>query len=148
MIKMVFSAALAVITISNVITASPINVMQIQANKDTTVKERLWIRQDKFDMANDLHFKLWQKEDDIDIVDYNITNDDFGNVDANRGNQPEPWHSTVNPLRPGTNPDADNGNHAIDVDCSGGNIARGDTAFFDMFWTLTEWNTKRHADIE
>ncbi|MCP4582878.1 MAG: hypothetical protein GY839_14810 [candidate division Zixibacteria bacterium] len=119
------------------------------------VHETFRIHQDEYDSgATDLHFKIWQKEDNIEINGWKVEvkvgeAPAFDNVNGHRGEQPEPAHSDVNNIggtAPTDNPD--NGKHAVDVDCNGGTIPFCTWVEIDATIWLTSWNTKRLADIE
>jgi len=122
----------------------------------TKVHEIFWIHQNEFENggATDLHFKIWQKEDNIGINGWKIEVEvggepAFDNVNGVRGNQPEPEHSNVfnvNGIK-ATNI-ADDGLHAIDVDCNAGNIQYCTWVKIKVTMWLTSWNTKRITNVE
>jgi hypothetical protein len=132
---------------------------------EPTVVEEFEVVQDAFPMgAIALDFKVWQKEDNIDIIGWDILVTGFVVGSASRGQQPEPAHSTAAPS--GENPD--NGRHAIDVtatfypvtphDPSGGNpggipnpfddphILYGQVVRVTIRLWLTSYNTIRIAN--
>ena len=79
---------------------------------EPTVEEEFEVVQDAFSNgATSLHFKVWQKEDNIDIIGWDIYITRFTTGTATRGDQPEPAHSTSTP----SGEDPDNGRHAVDV---------------------------------
>jgi hypothetical protein len=115
------------------------------------VKEKFRIKQTKYDdFATDLHFKLWQKEDNIDINGWNVNISGFNNSSSQRGNQPGSANTTVanHPGVPETTSDPDNGQHAVDVNADNGIINKGDWVIIEAEFDLTHKNTKRIADVE
>jgi hypothetical protein len=79
---------------------------------EPTVVEEFEVVQNAFPYgAYDLHFKVWQKEDNIDIIGWDIHITRFTDGTAKREKQPEPAHSTSTP----SGEDPDNGRHAVDV---------------------------------
>jgi len=108
------------------------------------VRETWRIHQNKYDTATDLHFKLWQKEDNINVNGWEVEVSHFTSLSSQRGNQPEPQHSTLKnlPGLPKTD-DPDNGQHAVDVTASGANIAYCTWVTVKAKFWLTHWNTKR-----
>lgn len=86
-----------------------------------TLREQLIVVQHTYDPgATDLHFKVWQNEDDIDIEGWEISISHFTQSSSKRGDQPDTPpsypHSTLNNYQPSSkNTDPDNGQHAIDV---------------------------------
>ena len=108
------------------------------------VRETFTIHQDVYDdYANDLHFKLWQKEDNINLNGWAIQISHFTDSDSKRGFQPEPAHSTAIP----STSDPDNGMHAVDVDAWGANIPYCTEVKVDVSFWLTSYNVKRISDI-
>jgi len=77
------------------------------------VQGQLELPQNAFDTANDLHFKVWQKEDDINVNGWRVEVSGFAESSSDRGEQPEPAHS-----RTDRSPNPDNGQHAVDVDAT------------------------------
>lgn len=113
------------------------------------VRETFTIHQNVYDdYANDLHFKLWQKEDNINLNGWAIQISHFTDSTSQRGFQPEPAHSTVQNMggiTPTTDPD--NGMHAVDVDASGTNIPYCTEVKVDVSFWLESYNVKRISDI-
>jgi hypothetical protein len=107
-----------------------------------SAKEIFDVHQGSFDVATDLHIKFWQKEDDIEVLDWRI-GELFGGLPApdnvGRGDQPEPWHSRQN----GGDTGPDNGMHAVDIDWLSLQIPFCTTVGLEFEWDLTEKNTKR-----
>lgn len=112
---------------------------------DVKVRETWKIHQNKYDdFATDLHFKLWQKEDNVNVKGWDVEISSFTSSSSQRGNQPEPAHSTLENLGglpPTTDPD--NGQHAVDVTASGANIPKCTWVTVKATFWLTKWNTKR-----
>lgn len=114
------------------------------------VRELFYVHQDKYeppDVANDLHFKLWQKEDNIDVNGWKVDISDFTTSGSQRGDQPEPAHSELMNLGsyPSTT-DPDNGQHAVDVTASGTPIPYCNEVTVDATFWLTHYNTLRIHD--
>ncbi len=116
---------------------------------DTQVKEKFKIHQNKLDLATDLHFRVWQKEDNIDVNGWVVTVTGFENVDGNRDAQPDPAHNRLDNISgvPATS-NPDNGKHAVKIDCKGGSIPRCNWVEIEASLWLTSWNTKCLADVE
>lgn len=114
------------------------------ARTGVLVRETWKIHQNKYDVATDLHFKLWQKEDNINVNGWDAEISHFTDSSSQRGNQPEPAHSTLKNMGglPTTN-DPDNGQHAVDVTASGANIPKSTWVTVKAKFWLTAWNTKR-----
>jgi len=115
------------------------------ARTGVQVRETWKIHQNKYDdFATDLHIKLWQKEDNIQVNGWDVEISSFTGSSSQRGNQPEPAHSTLENLGglPRTN-DPDNGQHAVDVTASGANIPKCTWVTVKATFWLTNWNTKR-----
>jgi hypothetical protein len=113
------------------------------------VRKTFTIHQDKYgDFATDLHFKIWQKEDNININGWHVEISHFGDSSSQRGNQPEPAHSNLKNLsgRKKTS-DPDNGQHAVDVVADGGEIPYCTKVKVKVTYWLTSYNTIRAADI-
>jgi hypothetical protein len=114
------------------------------------IREHWKIHQDKYpDFATDLHFKLWQEEDNIDVTGWDLTISHFPSFTGTWGNQPEPAHSKLKNqpgLPPAANPD--NGRHAVDFTASGANIPYCTEVHISGTVWLTEWNTKRKHGVE
>jgi len=112
------------------------------------VSETMRLHQGAFSEANDLHFKIWQKEDDVEVLDWDVKLLDgtTGNVTSTRGSQPDKWSNRVDKLHWRSNPDEDNGSHAIDVDITGLTIPYCSYIELQFDWDLTEYNTKRLWD--
>ena len=109
----------------------------------------IWkIHQNKYDSATDLHFKLWQKEDNIYVNGWKVDISDFTSSSSQRGNQPSPYHERVDnmPGLPRTN-DPDNGQHAVDVTANGANIPRSTWVKVKATFWLTSWNTLRISGV-
>lgn len=115
-----------------------------------TVKCRERIYQNTPVYVTDLHLKVWQKEDDVEIVCWrlNVVDADVAWVDTRRGDQPEPSHSERETLD-GSAGDPDNGMHAVDVDIyfNPPGIAPDGWVTVDVEIDLTQWNTQRLADV-
>lgn len=107
---------------------------------DRTVTCREKPRQDKFPSATDLHLKVWQKEDNIDIKSWSVVvgGADIDRIQSARGSQPPPYDAI------------DNGMHAVDIDIdfTPPGVDRFDTITVDIQLLLTSWNTQRIADLE
>lgn len=123
--------------------------LSVPALADTRpIKEVYRIFQTSFDVANDLHLKFWQREDNIDIVSWNVAGTGGGlpMPDSQAfGWQPEPYSSELknHPCCKSTkNPD--NKKHAVDLDWSNLNIPYNEKEPVDIKfeWVLTHWNTK------
>ncbi|NJD52850.1 MAG: hypothetical protein FIB07_08295 [Candidatus Methanoperedens sp.] len=141
------------VTVNNSnVTISPANetVTRGGVQEGVRVRERFVIKQGQFpEGATDLHFKLWQKEDNIDINGWEVKIiGAFPNSNSNFGDQPEPAHSHLDnmPGLPNTN-NPDNGKHAVDVNADGANIPPGTRVEIEATFWLTSWNTKRIADV-
>ncbi|MBD3234048.1 MAG: T9SS type A sorting domain-containing protein [candidate division Zixibacteria bacterium] len=105
------------------------------------VESHLTFCNDEVNLAYELNFTLWQKEDGIDVNGWMVCvsppPDGFYEVTSERTNQPEPYHSN-----------GDNGQHAVRVHCTDGVIPRGGQVdVYACLW-LTGWNTLRTADID
>jgi hypothetical protein len=107
------------------------------------VRETFWRHQNKYDNATDFHFKLWQKEDNIDVKGWRVCISGFNNATSQRGNQPEPAHKRLDnlPRLPKTS-DSDNGQHAVDVAATG-NVPHCTWVKISACFWMTDWNTKR-----
>ena len=113
------------------------------------VRETWKIHQDKYSgNATDLHFKLWQKGDNIEVNGWDVTVSHFPNVIGTRGSQPPPHNGQVQnmPGLPATN-NPDNGNHAVDITANGANVPFCTWVTVDATFWLTDWNTKRISNI-
>lgn len=86
--------------------------------------------------ADNLEFKAWQKEDNININGWRITISHFTASSSARGSQPPPYDAV------------DNGLHAIDVTASGAQIPFCTKLVVKIEFWLTSWNTIRKADVE
>jgi hypothetical protein len=113
------------------------------------VKKTFNIHQDKYnDYATDLHFKVWQQEDNIDINGWHIVITYFTDSDSQRGDQPEPAHSTLKNIGGHeSTDDKDNGQHAVDVVADGAIIPYCTRVKVDVTFWLTGYNTIRLADV-
>ena len=114
------------------------------------VRETWALHQNKYnDFATDLHFKIWQKEDNIDVKGWQVKISTFTNCDSQRGDQPEPWHSKKDILRrEGLEEDPDkvmkdNGRHAVNVTANGADILHCSWVKVEVKFWLTSKNTKR-----
>lgn len=117
--------------------------------KGVQVRETWMIHQNKYaDFATDIHFKLWQKEDNINVNGWKVDISGFTSSSSQRGNQPSPWHDRVDnmPGLPRTN-DPDNGQHAVDVTADGVNIPYCCWITVKAKFWLTSWNTKRISGV-
>jgi hypothetical protein len=91
---------------------------------DVTVRNTLTLHQGSFrnpQFANDLHFTIWT-DSDIEGCDINVIG--FGHVEA-----------------------ATDGNRAVNVDCSMGQVPFCSDVRIDIALYLTSWNEKRLRDI-
>jgi len=123
-----------------------VSLLSLPANADTStwggamvgtkVQNQFKIHQDKFPVANDLHFKVWQKEDNINVNGWDIDISGFNKSSSQRGDQPEPQHS-----------DGDNGKHAVDVKAWAGDVPYCTNVKVDVDFWLTSWNTIRLSDV-
>jgi hypothetical protein len=116
-----------------------------------TAKEVYKIHQKSFDVANDLHVKFWQKEDNINILSWTIGGTSGGLPmpdSVERGWQPEPYHSRLDnhPCCPNTD-DPDNGKHAVDLEWANISIPYCTTVDIKFEWVLSHFNTK-HKKVE
>lgn len=96
------------------------------------VRKTFWLHQDKYDFANDLHFKIWQKDDSLFVSGWEVDISDFTSSSSQRGDQPEPYHSDAG---------GDNGQHAVDVTASGASIPFCTWVKIDVTWWLLCGNT-------
>lgn len=107
------------------------------------------IHQNKYnDFATDLHFKVWQKEDNIDVEGWNIAVSCFPSVQCQRGSQPGDFHTqldNIGGVAPTTDPD--NGQHALDVNADGAQIPHCTFCEISATLWLTDWNTVRIQGI-
>jgi hypothetical protein len=121
------------------------------------VVQELTLHQHGFekDGATDLHFKVWQKEDNIEIRGWEITISHFTDSASKRGDQPDsapqsPHATLVNipGVPPTTNPD--NGQHAVDVEAKFrdpvGQVPYCTFIKIKVTLWLTSYNTIRMAD--
>jgi hypothetical protein len=119
------------------------------------VRETSTVVQDKYpDGANDLHIKLWQKEDNVEVNGWTVTVINPTSqpglskpaISSQRGDQPAPAHSEVNNLGgiPPTD-EPDNGQHAVDVtiDWDTETVDENAEVTVESEFVLTDWNTKR-----
>lgn len=109
-----------------------------------SAKEIIKIHQRSYATATDLHVKVWQKEDYIHITDWGVgavTGGGIGQPVATPGNQPEPYHSTIDPPgHPGSVPD--DGTHAIDLNWNNISVPYCTWITIPFKWKLTEQNMK------
>jgi|GEM_PF-2848756 hypothetical protein len=108
-----------------------------------TAQEVLKIHQNRFAVAHDLHVKFWQKEDNINVLSWNVLGTSGGlpmPTSAVRGLQPEPYHSRIDGWNHPTS--ADNGLHAVDLAWYNLNIPYCRWVDIKFRWKLTEYNTK------
>jgi len=100
--------------------------------------------------ATDLHFKLWQKEDNIHVNGAEVkTSAAFTDLTLTGGKeQPEPYHSSIDNV-PECDPEntEDDLTHAVDVVASGGNIPYCEYVWVDATFWLTSWNAKVMSDF-
>jgi hypothetical protein len=94
------------------------------------------IHQDSLDVANDLHFTIWQKESDRWIENYNITVGalNCGTLDS----------SSFTPHDDGK---GDGKTHAVDCKFWSGSLAKCCTVLVNAELDLSAWNTVRIRDI-
>jgi hypothetical protein len=114
------------------------------ARQGVEVRETKRIHQNKYDdFATDLHIKLWQKEDNINVNGWDVEISGFTSSSSQRGDQPEPEHSKLDNLGglPRTN-DPDNGQHAVDVAAGGTSIPKCTWVTIKAKFWLTAWNAK------
>jgi hypothetical protein len=115
------------------------------------IRQICQVHQNKYHpAATDLHFKIWQKEDNIDVNGWSVTISGFPNVNSQRGSQPPPHNNNLEnhpDIRPKSN-DADNGQHAVDVSADGASIPYCTFITIEWEWWLTHWNTKHIADLQ
>ena len=114
------------------------------------VRETWKIHQNRYAIADDLHFFLWQKEDNVEINGWEVGISDFTNSGSFLWSQPAPWDSTIDNL-PGLPPssDPDNGNHAIVVNANGVNIPNSNWVTVNIkLWLTDDWNTRRISGAE
>jgi len=105
------------------------------AKPDYTQRETVTFTNRTATQATDFHVKFWQKEDNIDVVRWDVQlTSSPGSCIGVRGTQPEPYHSDSG---------GDNGKHAVDVTCTGLTIAPDASLTLRFEWTLTSFNTKR-----
>ena len=96
------------------------------------VKQTFKVHQNKYSTyATDLHFKVWQKEDNINVNGWDIDISGFTNSTSQRGNQPSPYNAV------------DNGQHAVDVVADGASIPYCTYVKIDVDFWLTSYNTIR-----
>lgn len=100
------------------------------------VRQTFTIHQDQYGQVfNDLHFKVWQKEDNIDINGWRVIVSHFTESSSARGSQPPEEQ------------DPDNGLHAVDVDIEGADINYCTHITIDITLWLTNYNTMRICDF-
>jgi hypothetical protein len=113
------------------------------------VKQMFRVHQNKYSTyATDLHFKVWQKVDNIYVNGWDIDIGGFTSSTSQRGSQPEPAHSTLQNL--GTilhTTDKDSGQHAIDVTAAGASIPYCTYVKIDVDFWLTSYNTIRLSGV-
>ena len=127
---------------------SAVTTTQGGAQTGVEVRKVFYLHQDKYPaFADDLHFKLWQKEDNVYVNGWKVTISDFTSSSSQRGDQPEPAHSQVQNLggKPPTT-DPDNGQHAVDVTASGTHIPNCNEVTVDATFWLDQYNTLRIAN--
>jgi len=101
------------------------------------------VHQNKFDNATDLHFKVWQKMDNVNVTGWRVEISNFTSSSSQRSDQPEPYHSKIDnhPAYPKTN-NPDNGQHAIDVFANGAIIRESSWVKINV----TFWQTNKTCD--
>lgn len=113
------------------------------------VQEKFMIHQNKYaDFATDLHYKLWQKEDNIEVNGWKTDITHFSDQTSQRGNQP-PGHSKGSkvenhPSHPKVD-DEDNGQHAIDVTAKGAQVPYCSRVTIDATFWLVEAKSRKPA---
>ncbi|MEJ5298495.1 MAG: PEP-CTERM sorting domain-containing protein [Armatimonadota bacterium] len=144
------------LTFSSVQVSCSYTVTSGGEKKGVRVREKFTVHQNKFDEATDLHFKLWQEEDNINVNGWEVSTSGFTNSTSRRGNQPE-WPSQGgrkcpheelknHPHYPKTD-NPDNGQHAVDVEVDGGTIKKCQWVYIDSEFYMEHWNTKRMSDV-
>lgn len=116
---------------------------------DTQVQETFLLIQNEFNLyAAAVEFKVWQKEDNIEVNGWDIDISTFTNSWSAPGYQPEPHHSELwNALDIPETDDPDNGKHAVDVGADGVNVPFNQIVQIDVNFYLTSWNTVRLSDM-
>ncbi len=146
--SMVAICILFVIAIANV-PDKLLGDTETQGGEQTGVRvhEVFYKKQNKYDVSTDVHFKLWQEEDNINMNGWKVKISKYTDSDSQRGNQPTTAHGQVKNMSglPPTD-DPDNGQHAADVTATG-NVNRGTWVRIEAYFWLTDWNTKRLADL-
>lgn len=121
------------------------------ANADVRVRKNRNFRNKTGDDKTDFHFTLWQKEDNIDMIDWEVdvelTNGGSfgaaGTLECMETDQPEPAHSRLQNLgRPRTN-NPDNGRHAIRCWIEDATLPPNARVKVKAKFMLTKWNTMR-----
>ena len=118
---------------------------------DTKVCKTFRKRNRTGETATDVHFKAWQKEDNIHINGWQITIECCDNITGTTpADQPEPQHSRIQTIGPDPPPPAveDDGSHAVDVDATGCSVPPGGVCKIKVCFWLTAWNTIRMDDFE
>lgn len=130
-----FVTALLIASVISLLYVSPVSAdTTTQGGAQTGVRVHMVkrIHQDKYDdNADDLHFKLWQKEDGIHVNGWKVTISHFASSSSQRGSQPAPWNAV------------DDGTHAVDVTASGTDIPYCTWVKVEAWLWLTSWNTLR-----
>ena len=119
----------------------------VAPGKAVRIREWKTQHQNKFDNATDIHFKIWQKEDDINVTGWKIEISKFTQSTSQRGIQPDAVipglnknpHRTFSGMFT-TKGDPDNGQHAVDVTAWGANISRCQNITIKATFNLTYWN--------
>ena len=115
------------------------------------VSSRNKIHQNEHDLSTGLRLKAWQKEDNIDILtwDVTVTGATVASMTTTRGDQPEPSHSRRE-TTDGSGGDADNGRHAVDIEIhfTPPGVPRCNEISVDIVFCLTDWDTIRLSDVE
>lgn len=134
-----FVTALLIVSAISLLNVSPVSAdTSTQGGTQTGVQVRIVkiIHQNKYeDNANDLHFKLWQKEDWIHVNGWKVDISHFTSSSSQRGSQPPPWNAV------------DDNTHAVDVTASGTNIPYCTSVTVKASFWLTQWNTLRIDNI-
>jgi hypothetical protein len=113
------------------------------------VIERKKIHQGSYEGgAQGLYVRVWQKEDDIEIMDWDVEVSPDACVETGRAFQPDPSHSQRE-TTDGSPGDPDNGMHAVGINIwFDESVDYCEYITIDVTLWLTAWNTVREAEIE
>lgn len=122
----------------------------VRCPKPVQVKQQLLLHQGGQQNPTDLHFKAWQKEDDIEITGWSVSvaGAPVDAVTTSRGDQPGKAH-TERGTTNGSKGDPDNGMHAVDVDITfmPPGVPYCTWLRIKIVLTLTAWNALRISDL-